>query len=992
MGDILTPELSKALRDRTYDKRKSAAMEIEILVRKFLADGDKKKIRNTLQILVNEFVHSNGESALLGGLIGLAAASIALGCEEVTNYYDDLVPPMLSNLTHSVARVRYYALESLYNFAKVARNDILRVIKDSRDDLQRLLADSQESVRSGAELLDKLLKRIVKEETRDTVKLIKNGKLPVRRMKVILLGKGEAGKTSLLRALRGESFCESLDRTQYMELFEVEQHDLDDWKEFENLNQITKALHIARNEDREMVSFEPMDDENDSNNDTEFEPSYLNLLAEINFKTELFVGDFATLSVYDFAGQDEYSTLQQIFVTSNTLYIIVFNLKKMFSTETAEPDEGEVQIVLSWLSTIHLRAPEAKIIVVGTQVDGTPFDNEDLPEICEKQLSQLETRIRPAILNQLECVNDNQPNDFIFLASAKTGFQISDLKRAIESSVHNFISGAERIPLGWIQLQDEIAKRTRENKCRLVYSLQAFFDEWLRTDERFGISSIEDLQIVLAYFHKIGVVLYFPENEELRQYVFPDPRALINVLCAIFKWSRDPPRMKQVDPSNREWIRNGLLKRGYWSKSTLYEVLRKNGVQEVYHASLILLLREFDLCCELRSEKHAISTFSTPIAYEPILNSLVKDHAGEVYLLPCILLNDSIGPELPDAYSYGTQQHETIDLILSFPKSALPKGIFHQLAIRFASKSSPGYKPILYLYSALVSIGEIGQMILTEELAHDVITLRLFLKPPVRVEFKYAWMIINSTVELVLSEHWSRRVTSAEYTLSVKCPIFSQTNFAPPHAIKSLADFDSPFVDLPVFCDRHVNSESRVILEPLREYWFREDHDIQSPIQIQKNPSSVQYEKTIMLSYCWGKKSSDGSIYPDQELVKKLASKLEERNFSVWLDIRYMKGNLITTMKRVIEDCAAVIACVTNDYHKENSNAYDEFIYACAKKRDRVIGVKLTPDADMMGGAYGFKKGFKDLFYDLSGSDPAEVESEMDKLEKHLKGIPALQS
>ncbi|CAE6387846.1 unnamed protein product [Rhizoctonia solani] len=97
-----------------------------------------------------------------GGLIGLAAAAIALGV-EVAVYMDKFIAPLLRCFDDSESRVRYFACESMYNIAKVSKGEILVYFNPIFDHLSRLAADAETSVKNGAELLDRLLKDIVAE-------------------------------------------------------------------------------------------------------------------------------------------------------------------------------------------------------------------------------------------------------------------------------------------------------------------------------------------------------------------------------------------------------------------------------------------------------------------------------------------------------------------------------------------------------------------------------------------------------------------------------------------------------------------------------------------------------------------------------------------------------------------------------------------------------------------------------------------------------------
>jgi len=72
--------ITKALNDKLYDKRKSGALELEGLIRDALAAQDHDRIARIVHQLCHEYAYAvHQPHARNGGLIGLAAASIALG-------------------------------------------------------------------------------------------------------------------------------------------------------------------------------------------------------------------------------------------------------------------------------------------------------------------------------------------------------------------------------------------------------------------------------------------------------------------------------------------------------------------------------------------------------------------------------------------------------------------------------------------------------------------------------------------------------------------------------------------------------------------------------------------------------------------------------------------------------------------------------------------------------------------------------------------------
>ncbi|EOO02568.1 putative vacuole morphology and inheritance protein 14 protein [Phaeoacremonium minimum UCRPA7] len=108
--------IQRALNDKLYDKRKVGALELERVIRELVASKDYDRVQAILDQLCNEYAYAvHQPHARNGGLIGLAAAAIALGS---------------------------------------------------------LGADSELSVKNGAELLDRLIKDIVSESAATYVSVL----------------------------------------------------------------------------------------------------------------------------------------------------------------------------------------------------------------------------------------------------------------------------------------------------------------------------------------------------------------------------------------------------------------------------------------------------------------------------------------------------------------------------------------------------------------------------------------------------------------------------------------------------------------------------------------------------------------------------------------------------------------------------------------------------------------------------------------------------
>ncbi|KAJ5733885.1 hypothetical protein N7493_002671 [Penicillium malachiteum] len=165
--------IQRLLNDKLYDKRKQGALELEKIVRDAVFKSEHDKIQKIVEQLCHDYAYAvHQPHARNGGLIGLAAASIALGSEGVAPYLKEIVPPVLACFSDQDARVRYYACESMYNIAKVAKGEILLFFNEIFDALAKLASDSELSVKNGAELLDRLVKDIVAESAASYVSVL----------------------------------------------------------------------------------------------------------------------------------------------------------------------------------------------------------------------------------------------------------------------------------------------------------------------------------------------------------------------------------------------------------------------------------------------------------------------------------------------------------------------------------------------------------------------------------------------------------------------------------------------------------------------------------------------------------------------------------------------------------------------------------------------------------------------------------------------------
>ncbi|KAJ8302247.1 hypothetical protein KUTeg_021234 [Tegillarca granosa] len=76
-----------------------------------------------------------------------------------------------------------------------------------------------------------------------------------------------------------------------------------------------------------------------------------------------------TISTWDFAGQEEFYSTHQCYLSNRALYLVVYDIRK---------GPKEMELLKPWLANIHARAPECPVIIVGTHLDAISEDKQEI--------------------------------------------------------------------------------------------------------------------------------------------------------------------------------------------------------------------------------------------------------------------------------------------------------------------------------------------------------------------------------------------------------------------------------------------------------------------------------------------------------------------------------------------------------------------------------------------------------------------------------------
>jgi vacuole morphology and inheritance protein 14 len=171
MENVLDPSVVKDLLNHIYEKRKATAFQIESFTKAALAKEDTATIVRIIEELT-ELTRSGTHLAKMGAITALGSVLVALGLIFIAFFLEQIVRPIFATFRDTDARVRYYACESLYNIAKIARGEILLYFNEVFDILCVLVTDTESLVKNAADILDRLIKDIVSAKLTSYVSIL----------------------------------------------------------------------------------------------------------------------------------------------------------------------------------------------------------------------------------------------------------------------------------------------------------------------------------------------------------------------------------------------------------------------------------------------------------------------------------------------------------------------------------------------------------------------------------------------------------------------------------------------------------------------------------------------------------------------------------------------------------------------------------------------------------------------------------------------------
>eukprot|EP00924_Labyrinthula_sp_SR-Ha-C_P012067 snap_masked-scaffold_26-processed-gene-3.37-mRNA-1 protein AED:1.00 eAED:1.00 QI:0/0/0/0/1/1/2/0/580 len=415
----------------------------------------------------------------------------------------------------------------------------------------------------------------------------------LREVSVILMGDGRTGKTSLLRNLSGKSFQKEIQSTLVLEDYQIFQVNR---KKFKPLTKYYLTVQRVKNMLTIQHSIEDEVQEKSKYN-LEFEEDLITrTITEKSFVeqyTASMSSGFRTtdtfLRVYDFGGQEVFSSVHHIFMNKKASYLVVFNMTKL--------NEKDLFRLKFWCESILRNTPKAPVLFIGTFLNTFLRKNKTFDIVNYKFESFLYK-----LSGKLNIVEDEKT--FFFPVENAVDSYKSREKAIIEKlmNLYGYSSKLNNLFGQFISIKSVYVLFL--DNCREESSYM--------TVQKFKLKakkcnfSEEEMEEMLETYSNEGIISYFKDLNlsESENFIFFAPSFLAQALGSFI---RDETfhqlafrTNKKVFSNYREYIDTGIIRKD------LFEVLLKQYTRKQREYVLSLALHSLILFVDPREKNSFI--------------------------------------------------------------------------------------------------------------------------------------------------------------------------------------------------------------------------------------------------------------------------------------------------------------------------------------------------------------------------------------------------
>ncbi|XP_071949165.1 uncharacterized protein [Antedon mediterranea] len=389
-----------------------------------------------------------------------------------------------------------------------------------------------------------------------------------------------------------------------------------------------------------------------------------------------------TFNIWDHGGQQIYHGIQRMFVTSEALYIVVFNLSVNLEDRASISDSNRkqdqhywtnLQFILSFIQTVYSHSRivgkdtkngvhQPTILIVGTHKGKLgkteEQQNAEAMEVFKKIQDVLKQKeFKKHVYNVYFAIENSQET---------TDKSFSGLKNVIDELMTPLV---KPVPLKWMRFRYGIHNLRREKHFSLCPVV-----ELKMLASKNGIADEKQQSILLNYLYDLGEIVYMPDNKLLRDKAVLDPMRLVEIVTAFVTVipPKSPPTMYSDAYAKLD---KGILEEGLLRKLWIDRKVDEGNNFEF----LVALMIQLGFICERKT------TSSQDVASTSI--DSVEKRSFYVPLRLAFKTSTEVEP-MPEEFP-------AISIYYDF-KGYLPDVLFPYMIIDFLNKfQKEGVDPIL---------------------------------------------------------------------------------------------------------------------------------------------------------------------------------------------------------------------------------------------------------------------------------------------------------
>ncbi|WP_462219548.1 leucine-rich repeat domain-containing protein [Ferruginibacter sp.] len=206
--------------------------------------------------------------------------------------------------------------------------------------------------------------------------------------------------------------------------------------------------------------------------------------------------------IWDFGGQDVYYPVHRFFLTEDSVFVL------LASTRQTNHNFDY------WIPTIYQFGGKSPILLGQTCHDGNRVTWNDLNYyIGNSNFNIIKSQILP--YTELNLLKKNEG--------------LAKIKKEIINQIEKLPHYGKGVPKSWIPLREKISKQPKNSAC-------ITFEEFKKICEKsdpIAFKKAIDVEDCAKFFHSIGVMLWYSENEDLKDWVILQPQWAMNAVYKI---------------------------------------------------------------------------------------------------------------------------------------------------------------------------------------------------------------------------------------------------------------------------------------------------------------------------------------------------------------------------------------------------------------------------------------------------------------------------